>query len=215
LYTKDKRVATERAPAVIAKFQAVIAEVRDKLRPQTSVPLAPLTPEIRTSVIARGGFGRRLVQATARMEQLRGSVMPIIIQPPPKVISMIQRARLEQQDDTPTITDDPVLFEKVVEAWANEKKQSAHTKNGYLNKTARFVKWLSQDRQKRGISALPENMRTITKAEFVRYKNDILTPGHEIAAGLGETSIIHYLVDLRTMSSTRAKITSSRTRLTA
>jgi site-specific recombinase XerD len=112
---------------------------------------------------------------------------------------MIQRARLEQQDDTPTITDDPVLFEKVVEAWANEKKQSAHTKNGYLNKTARFVKWLSQDRQKRGISALPENMRTITKAEFVRYKNDILTPGHEIAAGLGETSIIHYLVDLRTM----------------
>src|SRR5438128_12506540 len=60
LETKDNRVATERAPAVIAKFQQQIADARAKLAGYVFVPARP-HPEIVTRVISRGGFGGRMM----------------------------------------------------------------------------------------------------------------------------------------------------------
>src|ERR1700730_6123099 len=60
LDTKDNRVATERAPAVIAKFQQQIAHARAKLGGYVYVP-ATSQPEIVTQVIRRGGFGGRMM----------------------------------------------------------------------------------------------------------------------------------------------------------
>ena len=60
LETKDNRVATERAPAVIAKFQQQIAAAREAIKPHVYVP-AKARPYITTKIILRGGFGGRWV----------------------------------------------------------------------------------------------------------------------------------------------------------
>src|ERR1700736_2838272 len=60
LETKDNRVATDRAPAVIAKFQQQIADARAKLGGYVYVP-ATSHAEIVTHVIRRGGFGGHML----------------------------------------------------------------------------------------------------------------------------------------------------------
>jgi hypothetical protein len=60
LHTKDHRIAVERAPAVIAKFQKQIAEARAKKRGYVYVPPTP-RQYITTHMVTRGGFGGRMM----------------------------------------------------------------------------------------------------------------------------------------------------------
>src|SRR6266404_162869 len=60
LETKDNRVATERAPAVIAKFQQQMADARAKLAGYVYLP-ATSRAEIVTHVFRRSGFGGRML----------------------------------------------------------------------------------------------------------------------------------------------------------
>jgi len=213
LCTKDPTVAKHARIPVIAKFQAEIAAARAKLEPQTTVPITALVHEIVTKVITRGGFGRRFVpqkEADAILEQLRKTTaIPIIKQISPEVMEVIQRARqAPEQRETVTVTDDPVLFEKMVEAWAAENHQPHQEETLLLCETTRFVNWLKEDRHEHGIAALAEDMRLVTRDEFVRYKEYLLqhskgsrneSPKKTPATGLGYTSVCRQLADLRTL----------------
>ena len=84
LATKDNRVATERAPAVIAKIQQQIAEARAKLGGYVYVPAAS-HPEIVTRVIKRGGFGGRMMLKSESENLPALDTTPVIIEPPPRL----------------------------------------------------------------------------------------------------------------------------------
>lgn len=94
-----------------------------------------------------------------------------------------------------TVTDDPVRFEEIVELWARENKVPDHTKRLYLSKTTRFVAWLKTNRERRGVAARADDMRSVTCDEYVHYKEDLLKPD----SGLGHTTTKHHLDDLRTL----------------
>ncbi len=214
LDTKDKTVAKSKKHAVIAKFQERLGEARDQLEPRVAVPIAPLVQEIVTTVITRGGFGRRFVlerEADAILAQLREqSALPIIKEVSPGIRDLIQRARQvpEQRETQTAAAADPVLFEKMVAAWAAENHQPSHEERLMLSKATRFITWLRQDRHDRGISDLPEDMRRVTHDEFVHYKEYLLAhskgprgepPKEEPHTGLGYTSVGKQLRDLRTL----------------
>jgi integrase len=184
------------------------------LEPQTDVPIAALVHEVVTRVITRGGFGRRFVakkEADAILEQLKAAaVIPIIKEVSPEVRDMIQRARQvpEQREATTAVTDDPVLFDKMVAAWAAENHQPSHEASLMLSKTTRFIRWLKLDRHERRVADLAEDMRLVTRDEFVRYKEYLLShskgsrnePPKELpATGLGYTSVCRHLHDLKTI----------------
>src|ERR1700730_3093525 len=195
LETKDNRVATERAPAVIAKFQQQIADARAKLAGYVYVPARP-HPEIVTRVISRGGFGGHMLLKSEAANLPAPDTTPVIVEPPPEVIEAIHRARQQAEDrDAVTVTDDPVRFEEMVEKWAREKKVPVPTKRLYLSKTVRFVRWLKTDRVIRGVNACADDMRLVTRDEYVRYKEDLLKPD----SGIGHTTVKHHLDDLRTL----------------
>ena len=186
---------TERAPAVIAKFQQQIADARAKLGGYVYVP-ATSHPEIVTRVIRRGGFGGHMMLKSEAENLPAPDTTPVIIEPPPEVIEAIHRARQQaEQRDAVTVTDDPVRFEEMVEKWARENKIPDHTKRLYLSKTARFVAWLKTDRETRGVTACADDMRLVTRDEYIRYKEDLLKPD----SGLGHTTVKHHLDDLRTL----------------
>jgi integrase len=195
LATKDNRVATERAPAVIAKFQQQIAEARAKLGGYVYVP-ATSHAEILTRVIRRGGFGGRMLLKSEAANLPAPDTTPVIVEPPPEVIEAICRARQQaKQRDAVTVTDDPVTFESIVELWARENKVPDPTKRLYLSKTVRFVRWLKTDREIRGVAACADDMRLVTREEYIRYREDLLKPD----SGLGHTTVKHHLDDLRTL----------------
>jgi integrase len=195
LATKDNHAATERAPAVIAKFQRQIADARAKLGGYVYVP-ATSHAEIVTQVIRRGGFGGRMRLKSEAENLPPPDATPIIVEPPPEVIEAIQRARQQaEQRDAITVTSDPVTFESIVELWARENKVPDHTKRLYLSKTTRFVRWLKTDRETRCLAACADDMRLITRDEYIRYKEDLLKPD----SGLGHTTVKHHLDDLRTL----------------
>jgi integrase len=77
-----------------------------------------------------------------------------------------------------------------------------------LSKTTRFIKWLKEDRHEGGIVGLAEDMRLVTRDEFVRYKEYLLqhskgarneSPNKLPPTGLGYTGVCHQLADLRTL----------------
>jgi integrase len=195
LATKDNRVATERAPAVIAKIQQQIAEARAKLGGYVYLP-ARSHAEIVTRVIKRGGFGGRMMLKSKAANLPAPDTTPVIVEPLPEVIEAIYRARQRaEQRDSVTATDDPVKFEEMVEKWARENKVPDHTKRLYLSKTTRFVGWLKADRLSRGVTACADDMRLVTRNEYIRYKEDMLKPG----SGYSHTTVKHHLDDLRTL----------------
>ena len=85
LETKDNRAATDRAPAVIAKFHQQIAEARAKLGGYVYGP-ARSHPEIVTRVIRRSGFGGRMMLKSEADRLPPPGDTPVIIEPPPEVI---------------------------------------------------------------------------------------------------------------------------------
>jgi len=213
LCTKDPKVAKNKKHAVVAKFKERLVQAREKLEPQVQVPIAPLVHEIVTHVVTRGGFGRRFVpqtQADAILAKLAAkTAIPTIKEVSPEVSDMIQRARQKpEQREATTSVDDPVIFEKMVAVWAAENGIPDHDKGLMLSKAVRFIKWLKDDRQERGVAAPTEDMRLTTRDEFVRYKEYLLqhsegprgeTPKQLPATGLGYTSVGHHLRDLRTL----------------
>src|SRR6266404_4048457 len=174
LETKDNRVATERAPAVIAKFQQQMADARAKLAGYVYLP-ATSRAEIVTRVIGRGGFGGRMMLRNEAENLHPPGDTPVIVEPPPEVIEAIHRARQQAEHrDAVTVTDDPVTFESIVELWARENKVPDHTKRLYLSKTTRFVGWLKPDRERRCVGAWADDMRLVTRDEYIRYKEELL-----------------------------------------
>ena len=100
LETKDNRVAIQRAPAVIAKFQQQIADSRSKLGGYVYVP-ARSHPEIVTRVISRGGFGGRMLLKSEAENLPAPDTTPVIIEPSREVIEAIHRAR--QKAEQPSV----------------------------------------------------------------------------------------------------------------
>src|SRR6266481_4262572 len=96
LETKDNHVATDRAPAVIARFQQQIANARAKLGGYVYVP-ATSQPEIVTQVIRRGGFGGRMMLKSEAENLPPPNTTPIIVEPPSEVIEAIHRARQQAE----------------------------------------------------------------------------------------------------------------------
>jgi integrase len=194
LETKDRHTANQRAPAVIAKLQQQIAEARAKRGGYVYVP-ATSRAEIVTRVIRRGGFGGRMMFKSEAQTLPPPDNTPVIIDPSPDVIAAIHRARRAEQRDAVTVTDDPVIFEEIVELWGRENKVPDRTKRLYLSKTTRFVVWLNADRLSRGVTAFADDMRLVTREEYIRYKEDMLKPG----SGYSHTTVKHHLDDLRTL----------------
>jgi hypothetical protein len=195
LATKDNRVATERAPAVIAKFQQQIAASRAKLGGYVYVP-ATSHPEIVTRVIKRGGFGGRMMLKSEAENLPAPDTAPAIVEPPPEVIEAIRLARERAgQRDVVTVNDDPVRFGEMVEKWGREKKVPDPTKRHMLSKANRFVAFLEIDRKTRGLPLCGDDMRLVTRGDYIRYKEDMLKPG----SGCSHTTVKHHLDDLRTL----------------
>jgi hypothetical protein len=112
------------------------------------------------------------------------------------------------------VTADPVQFDRIVSAWASENHQPSHELTLMLSKASRFIAWLRSDRNDRGVPDLPEDMRLVTHAEFVRYKEYLLKhskgsrgepPIEGPPTGLGYTSVCRHLGDLRTLFNYAAK----------
>ncbi len=195
LETKDNRVATERAPAVIAKFQQQMAAARAKLGRYVYVPAASHA-EIVTRVISRGGFGGRMMLKSEAQDLPPPGNTPVIVEPPSEVIAAIHWARQQAgQREVVTVTDDPVNFGSMVELWTRENKVPNRTKRLYLAKATRFVAWLKTDRETHGVAASPDDMRLVTRDEYIRYKEALLKPG----SGYSHTTVKHHLDDLRTL----------------
>ncbi len=195
LETKENRVATDRAPAVIAGFQQQIADARAKLGGYLYVP-ARSHPEIVTRVISRGGFGGRMM-LKSEAENLRPpDTSPVIIEPSPEVIEAIHRARqqAEQRDAVP-VADDPVRSEEMVEKCARENKIPDRTKRQMLSKANRFFAFIETDRKTRGLPPCGDDMRRVTRQDYIRYKEDMLKPD----SGYSHTTVKHHLDDLRTL----------------
>jgi integrase len=195
LATKDNRVATDRAPAVIAKFQQQIAEARAKLGGYVYVP-ATSHPEIVTRVIRRGGFGGHMMLKSEAGNLPAPGTTPVIVESPPEVIEAIRLARERaEQRDVVTVTDDPVRFEEMVEKWARESKVPEPSKRHMLSKANRFVAFLETDRETRGLPPCGGDMRRVTRGDYIRYKEDMLKP----RSGYSHTTVKHHLDDLRTL----------------
>lgn len=219
LETKDKTVAKTKKHAVIARFQDQLVQARNISEPRVDVPIAPLVQEIVPHVITRGGFGRRFVlqrEADAILAELEAaSQIPIIKEPSPEIRALIQRARqVAEHRGTTTVTADPVPFDRVVSAWASENHQPSHELTLMLSKASRLIAWLRSDRNDRGVPDLPEDMRLVTHAEFVRYKEYLLKhskgsrgepPIEKPPTGLGYTSVCRHLGDLPTLFNYAAK----------
>jgi integrase len=195
LATKDSRVAIERAPAVIAKLQQQIADARAKLGGYVYVP-ARSHAEIVTRVIQRGGFGGRMMLKREADHLPPPGNTPVIIEPPPEVIAAIHQAKqqVEQRNGT-TVADDPVIFQEMVEKWGREKKVPDRGQRRMLSKAGRFAAWLKADRLSRGVTARADDMRLVTRNEYIRYKEDMLEPD----SGYSHTTVKHHLDDLRTL----------------
>ena len=93
------------------------------------------------------------------------------------------------------LTGDAVSFETMVEQWAREAKVPNRTKRQYLSKANRFVAFLETDRKSRGLSPCGDNMRLVTRDDYVRYKEHLLKPD----SGYSHTTVKHHLDDLRTL----------------
>jgi integrase len=94
-----------------------------------------------------------------------------------------------------TVTDDLVTFEEIVELWARENKVPDRTKRLYLSKATRFMAWLKTDRETCGVAACADDMRLVTRSDYIRYKEDMLKPG----SGYSHIAVKHHLDDLRTL----------------
>jgi len=187
LRTKDKTIAKAKKHAVIVRFQDQLLQACNLLEPRVAVPIAPLVQEIVPHVITRGGFGRRFVlqrEADAILAELEAaSQIPIIKEPSPEIRALIQRARqVPEHPGTTTVTADPVPFDRMVSAWASENHQPSHELTLMLSKASRFIAWLRSDRNDRAVPDLPEDMRLVTHAEFVRYKEYLLSTRRDHAA---------------------------------
>ena len=68
-------------------------------------------------------------------------------------------------------------------------------KRQYLAKANRFVAFLETDRKSRGLPTCGNNMRLVTRDDYVRYKEHLLTP----ESGYSHTTVKHHLDDLRTL----------------
>jgi hypothetical protein len=68
------------------------------------------------------------------------------------------------------LTGDAVSFESMVEQWAREAKVPNRMKRQYLAKANRFVAFLETDRKSRGLPTCGDNMRLVTRDDYVRYE---------------------------------------------
>jgi hypothetical protein len=195
LHTKDHRIAVERAPAVIAKFQKQIAEARAKKRGYVYVPPTP-RQYITTHMVTRGIFGGRMMLRDDAENLPPPDTSPIIVKPSPEVIEAIQRGRQQaEQRDVVTVTDDPVRFEEIVRLWGREQKIPDRGQRQILSKANRFVEFLKTDRQLRGLPPCGDDMRRVTRDDYIRYKEAMLKPD----SGFSHTNVKHHLDDLRTL----------------
>jgi len=94
-----------------------------------------------------------------------------------------------------TLAGDAVRFESVVEQWGREAKVPNRTKRQYLSKANRFVAFLETDRKSRGLPPCGDDMRLVTRYDYVRYKEHLLKP----ESGVSHTTAKHHLDDLRTL----------------
>jgi integrase len=93
------------------------------------------------------------------------------------------------------LTGDAVRFESMVEQWARERKIPDRTKRQFLSKANRFVSFLETDRKSRGLPLCGDDMRLVTRDDYVRYKEHLLKP----ESGVSHTTAKHHLDDLRTL----------------
>jgi integrase len=94
-----------------------------------------------------------------------------------------------------TLAGDAVRFESMVEQWGREAKVPNRTKRQYLSKANRFVAFLETDRKSRGLPPCGDDMRLVTRYDYVRYKEHLLKP----ESGVSHTTAKHHLDDLRTL----------------
>jgi hypothetical protein len=190
LETKDRHTANQRAPAVIAKLQQQIAEARAKRGGYVYVP-ATSHAEIVTRVIRRGGFGGRMMLKSETENRPAPNTTPVIVAPPPEVVELIHRARQQaEQRDVVTVTTNPVRFEEMVEKWGREKKVPDRGQRRMLSKASRFAAWLKTDREIRGVAACADDMRLVTREEYIRYKEDLLKPDSGLSPVTLDSAII-------------------------
>jgi integrase len=64
-----------------------------------------------------------------------------------------------------------------------------------LSKAERFVEFLKTDRRDRGLPPCGDNMRLVTRDDYIRYKESMLKPESEFS----HTNVKHHLDDLRTL----------------
>jgi hypothetical protein len=171
LETKDNRVASERSPSVIARFQEQIAQARG----QATWEKSPLG-----RVLAAHPNLRRLEEIADFVAE-QGGETPFVAEP------NVQSAA--------TSTGEPVRFESMVELWGRERNIPDRTQRMMLSKTNRFMEWLEADRQTRGLPSLADDMRLVGRDDYIRYKEDMLKPG----SGYSHTTVKHHLDDLRTL----------------
>ena len=65
----------------------------------------------------------------------------------------------------------------------------------YLAKANRFVAFLDTDRRSRGLPPCGDDMRLVTRDDYVRYKEHLL----KLESGYSHTTVKHHLDDLRTL----------------
>lgn len=171
LDTKDNRVASERAPAVIARFQTQIAEARG----QVAWAKSPLG-----RVLAAHPNLRRLEEIADFVAEEGGNT-PFVAEP--------------NVPATATTKGDPARVEEIVEKWARENKIPGRTKRQMLSKADRFVAFLETDRKIRGLPPCGDDMRLVTRDDYIRYKEHLLEPER----GYSHTTVKHHLDDLRTL----------------
>jgi hypothetical protein len=90
---------------------------------------------------------------------------------------------------------DAASFESMVEQWAREGKIPDRTKRQLLSKANRFMAFLETDRKSRDLPPCGDDMRLVTRDDYVRYKEHLLEPESEYS----HTTVKHHLDDLRTL----------------
>jgi hypothetical protein len=147
--------------------------------------------EIVTRVIRRGGFGGRMMLKSETENRPAPNTTPVIVAPPPEVVELIHRARQQaEQRDVVTVTTNPVRFEEMVEKWGREKKVPDRGQRRMLSKASRFAAWLKTDREIRGVAACADDMRLVTREEYIRYKEDLLKPDSGLSPVTLDSAII-------------------------
>jgi hypothetical protein len=148
------------------------------------VPLAPLTTQVISHTVVRGGFGSRFVredeapgiltaQDEAAAQTRAGAAQPVRDKPPP----------VTPQAAPSVVPDGPVPFEPMVWDWVQERKLPNRTGRMMLSKVNRLVTYLKH-----------ADMGRVTQDDLIAYKKYLLDQ-----SGLSHRTIKAHLDDLKTL----------------